>query len=47
MLFYSESNPKFEEVINELMNENDLNLDFEVDINENDPKWRSMKMVLG
>lgn len=47
MLFYSESNPKFEEVINELMKENDLNLDFEVNINENDPMWRSMKMVLG
>ena len=46
MIFYAESNPNFEEAINELMKENDLNLEFEADINENDPTWGSMKMVL-
>ena len=46
LLFYTEANPHFEEVLTELMNENEFNLDIEVEINEHDSKWRSMAMVL-
>ena len=46
MIFYTEANPEFEEVLNSLKSKNELGLEFEIDLNKSDLGWKSMKMVL-